>query len=182
MPYLFLLFIIMPIAEIAVLLQVGGAIGGWTTIGIVILTAILGTFMLRQQGMATLKKAQLRMQHGEMPAQQMIEGLLLLIGGVLLLTPGFITDFFGFCTLIPISRQFLARQLAKRSMSAGNIFVGGSAFGSNANVNSRQSSENDPRNRSQTQGPAGGQTGPANGKDRSKGDSSAIEGDYQRLD
>ena len=94
MPYLFLLFIVMPIAEIAVLIQVGGAIGGWTTIGIVILTAVIGTAMLRQQGLATLNKAQMRAQQGEMPAQQLLEGLLLLIGGVLLLTPGFITDFF----------------------------------------------------------------------------------------
>jgi len=129
MPYLFLLFVIMPIAEIAVLIQVGGAIGGWTTIGIVILTAIVGTAMLRQQGLSTLAKAQTRMQAGEMPAQQMLEGLLLLIGGVLLLTPGFITDFFGFCTLIPWSREFLAKQLASRSIAGANIFVGGSSFG-----------------------------------------------------
>lgn len=182
MPYLFLLFVIMPIAEIAVLLQVGGAIGGWTTIGIVILTAVIGTAMLRQQGMATLNKAQLRMQQGEMPAQQMLEGLLLLIGGVLLLTPGFITDFFGFCTLIPISRQFLAKQLAKRTMAGGNIFVGGAGFGPGGPVNPSQNGANDPSNGPQVQVPPGGQPGPADTRSRSKNDSDAIEGDYQRLD
>ncbi|MBX2838952.1 MAG: FxsA family protein, partial [Gammaproteobacteria bacterium] len=87
MPYLFLLFILMPIIEIAVLIQVGRSIGVLLTIAIVIATAILGTAMLRHQGMATLRKAQTRMQSGEMPAQQLLEGLLLVVGGVLLLTP-----------------------------------------------------------------------------------------------
>lgn len=180
MPYLFLLFVLMPIIEIAVLIKVGGAIGGWTTIGIVILTAVIGTFMLRQQGMATLNRAQMRMQQGEMPAQQMIEGLLLLVGGVLLLTPGFITDFFGFCTLIPISRQFLANQLAKRSLSNMNIFVGGSSFGSSAGRGPgahRGAAEKGPGHI-----PPGGQPGTgSSGKSPKKG-GDVIEGDYQRLD
>lgn len=182
MPYLFLLFVIMPIAEIAVLLQVGGAIGGWTTLGIVVLTAIIGTAMLRHQGLATLNKAQQRMNQGEMPAQQMLEGLLLLIGGVLLLTPGFITDFFGFCTLIPISRQFLANQLAKRTIGAGSVFVGGSVFGTGGAANSSHNADTQPPNGPQTQVPPGGQPGAAGTGRRSKTDSDAIEGDYQRLD
>ncbi len=177
MPYLFLLFIIVPIMEIAVLIQVGGAIGGWTTIGIVILTAIIGTYMLRQQGVATLAKAQQRMRSGEMPAQQMLEGVLLLIGGVLLLTPGFITDFFGFCTLVPISRQFLANKLASGAMSNMNVVVGGS------------SSVNQAGGR-----PTGGPTSEPGGtpgaqpqeQKRSKnepgGDPNVIEGDYRHLD
>lgn len=169
MPYLFLLFVIMPIVEIAVLIKVGGAIGGWTTIGIVILTAVVGTAMLRQQGLATLNKAQSRMQSGEMPAQQLLEGLLLLIGGVLLLTPGFITDFFGFCTLIPISREFLARQLASRSMANMNVFVGGSINpGSRAGPGARpiHGAKIDPTQPQKTQ---------------SK-DSNVIDGDYRRID
>ena len=182
MPYLFLLFVIMPIAEIAVLLQVGGAIGGWTTIGIVILTAIIGTAMLRQQGVATLNKAQQRMQQGEMPAQQMLEGLLLLIGGVLLLTPGFITDFFGFLTLVPVSREFLAKKLAARSIGGVNVFVGGSPFGPGANANPNQGDASSPQNGPHAQVPLGGQPGPAGPKNRSNNDGDAIEGDYQRLD
>lgn len=176
MPYLFLLFVLMPIVEIAVLIQVGGAIGGWTTIGIVILTAVIGTVMLRQQGMATLGKAQQRMAAGEMPAQQMLEGLLLLIGGILLLTPGFITDFFGFCTLFPWSREFLAKKLASKSMAGAGIFVGGTPF----------SNQPGP-------GPTGGTPGPRPERNRtgtsqsgtperpSKG-GDVIDGDYERLD
>lgn len=182
MPYLFLLFVIMPIAEIAVLLKVGGAIGGWTTIGIVILTAIIGTAMLRQQGMATLNKAQQRAQKGEMPAQQLLEGLLLLIGGVLLLTPGFITDFFGFCTLIPISREFLAKKLAERSMGNLNIFVGGSPFGSGTTAGPGQNNVGDASKGPQTQVPPGGQPGTTASQKPSKTSGDVIEGDYQHLD
>lgn len=124
MPFLFLLFIVMPIMEIFLLIQVSHAIGGITTILIVIGTAILGTAMLKRQGMATLAKAQNRMQSGEMPAQQLLEGLLLVIGGVLLLTPGFVTDFFGFLCLIPPTREYLANQLARRSVGNLGVFVG----------------------------------------------------------
>jgi len=173
MPYLFILFIVMPIVEIAVLIQVGGAIGGWTTIGIVILTAIIGTAMLRQQGIATLNKAQLRMRNGEMPAQQMIEGLLLLIGGVLLLTPGFITDFFGFCTLFPVSRRYLAAKLSAGVLSNMNVFVGGSRVTGRDGMRSRQGqqdADSDLRSRKFRQNGAAG------------GDPNVIEGDYDRLD
>jgi len=182
MPYLFILFVVMPIAEIAVLIQVGGAIGGWTTIGIVILTAIIGTAMLRQQGIATLNKAQLRMQNGEMPAQQMLEGMLLLIGGVLLLTPGFITDFFGFLTLIPVSRRYLAAKLSAGALSNMNIFVGGSQVTGRDGVHgrshqspngmpgSRNGADSDVRSRRHRQNGAAG------------GDPDVIEGDYDRLD
>ncbi len=168
MPYLFLLFIIMPIVEIAVLIKVGGAIGGWTTIGIVILTAFVGTFMLRQQGMATLNKAQLRMQQGEMPALQMLEGLLLLIGGVLLLTPGFITDAIGFCTLVPVTRRFLAKKLANNSLSNMNVFVGGASVGgTGGNPGAR---------------PSQAGSGPAQAAGSGKKDPDVIEGDYRRVD
>jgi len=182
MPYLFILFVAMPIAEIAVLIKVGGAIGGWTTIGIVILTAIIGTAMLRQQGIATLNKAQQRMQKGEMPAQQMMEGLLLLIGGVLLLTPGFITDFFGFCTLIPISRRFLANKLSAGALSNMNVFVGGSKVNSGHTQRGHSYHSHG--------GIPGGQNGPKTGagprNQRSNqpagDDPDVIEGDYDRLD
>jgi len=177
MPYLFLLFVIMPIVEIAVLIKVGGAIGGWTTIGIVILTAIVGTAMLRQQGMATLAKAQQRMQGGEMPAQQMLEGLLLLIGGVLLLTPGFITDFFGFCTLVPISREFLAKKLASRSMGNMNVFVGGASINSGQGANPGGST-----GLGGDKGPfTAGSAGTVRRKPGTK-ESNIIDGDYKRLD
>lgn len=116
MPYILLLFVTMPIIEIAVMLKIGDAIGWFTTLGIVILTAVVGTVMLRQQGLATLNKARQRLDGGEMPAQQLLEGMLLLVGGVLLLTPGFVTDTFGFLCLLPPSRQWLASRIARRSV------------------------------------------------------------------
>lgn len=181
MPYFFILFVVMPIAEIAVLIKVGGAIGGLTTIGIVILTAIIGTAMLRQQGMATLNKAQLRMQNGEMPAQQMLEGLLLLIGGVLLLTPGFITDFFGFCTLIPISRQFLAAKLSAGVLSNMNVFVGGSQVNTHSGTHTSSHTPGGvPGGQNGAHGRANQQTGRHN--NAAGGDPDVIEGDYDRLD
>jgi len=115
LPWLFVMFVLMPIVEIAVLLNVGAAIGWVPTILIVILTAILGTFMLRQQGLATMLAARQRMRAGELPAQQIIEGMLLLVGGALLLTPGFVTDTIGFVCLVPLTRQRLARYIVHRS-------------------------------------------------------------------
>lgn len=122
MPYLLLLFIVMPIVEIAVLIRVGGAIGLLPTLLIVILTAVIGANMLRQQGRATLERARSRLGSGEMPAAEIVEGLLLLVGGVLLLTPGFVTDSFGFACLIPASRRWLAARLSARSIG---VVVGG---------------------------------------------------------
>ncbi len=125
MPYALLLFIAMPIIEIAVLLRVGDALGWLPTLAIVVLTAVLGTAMLRQQGLATLNKARQRMAAGEMPAQQLLEGMLLLVGGVLLLTPGFVTDAFGFACLFPWSRRWLAARLAARSTIGLDATLGG---------------------------------------------------------
>lgn len=189
MPYLFLLFVLMPIVEIAVLIQVGQVIGGWTTVGIVIMTAFVGTYMLRQQGIATLAQAQQRMNSGQMPAQQMLEGLFLLIGGLLLLTPGFITDFFGFLCLIPPSRRYLANKLATNGLSGFNVFVGGmgsSATGASARSAGPKSSINSEdydqsvgaNSKSASPGNSSGPAGSA--KPKSGGD--VIEGDYQRLD
>jgi len=115
MRYLLILFIAMPIIEIGVLIRVGGWLGLWTTLAIVILTAVAGTWMLRQQSTSTLMQAQQRLQAGQLPAEQIFEGLLLLVGGVLLLTPGFVTDAVGFACLIPWSRRWLAGQISKRA-------------------------------------------------------------------
>lgn len=122
MPYALLLFVAMPIIEIAVLLRVGSALGWLPTLAIVIITAVLGTAMLRQQGLATLNTARQRLDAGEMPAQQLLEGMMLLIGGVLLLTPGFVTDAFGFACLLPWTRRWLAARIAARTtVSMGGI-------------------------------------------------------------
>ncbi|SEA00381.1 FxsA family protein [Marinobacterium iners] len=114
MRVLFLLFIIIPIIEITVLIQVGQAIGAWYTVGLVLLSAFIGVNMLRHQGLSTLARAQQRMDQGEVPGQEMAEGILLAVGGALLVTPGFVTDVIGFSCLIPAARRALIKPLIGR--------------------------------------------------------------------
>ena len=114
-PAIFVLFIAVPIIEIAVLIKVGGVLGFLPTIGIVILTAVLGTAMLRAQSMSTLATVQSKLNSGELPALQLMEGVALLIGGVLLLTPGFVTDAVGFVCLIPMTRRWIIARILARS-------------------------------------------------------------------
>lgn len=102
-----LLFIVIPILEMWLLIKVGSLIGALPTIGLVFLTAVIGLALLRQQGFNTLVRAQTRMQQGEIPASEMIEGIFLAVGGALLLTPGFFTDTIGFCCLIPGVRHVI---------------------------------------------------------------------------
>ena len=110
---LFLLFAILPIIEIAILINVGEQIGGWYTVAIVIITAFAGAHLVRQQGISTLMQAQQKMQAGTIPGQEMAEGLLLVIAGVLLVTPGFITDGIGFLLSLPMTRPLIAKGLVK---------------------------------------------------------------------
>lgn len=108
---LLFLFITVPLLEIYLLLQVGGYIGAFNTIVLILLTALIGTILLRQQGLATLTRVQQSLDQGRLPAGELVEGLMLLLAGVLLLTPGFFTDVIGFICLIPVLRQFLARHV-----------------------------------------------------------------------
>lgn len=114
MRFLFILFIAVPIVEMVVLIQVGQQIGALWTIALVLLTAFIGINLLRHQGLATLSRANWRMQSGQIPAQEMLEGILLAVGGALLLTPGFVTDSIGFLLLLPFTRQFFASRLMGR--------------------------------------------------------------------
>jgi len=111
--HLLLLFIIIPILEMWVLIQVGNRIGAFYTIGLVLLTALIGINLLRQQGLSTLWRAQQRMNSGQIPVLEMVEGLLLAVGGALLLTPGFVTDGIGFVCLLPGLRQVIVARMAK---------------------------------------------------------------------
>jgi len=113
MPYLVALFITIPIVEMYVLIEVGSALGAVPTIALVFLTAILGLALLRQQGAATLLRAVRRMDQGGLPAQEMLEGMVLAVGGALLLTPGFVTDALGFACLFPPTRRHFLRQLLR---------------------------------------------------------------------
>ncbi len=114
MRFLLLAFIIIPLLEITLLINVGSRIGAWYTVGLVLLSAFIGVNMLRYQGLSTLAKAKQRMDAGQLPAQEMVEGIILAVGGALLITPGFLTDAIGFCCLIPASRRVIAKQLQSR--------------------------------------------------------------------
>ena len=113
---LFLLFLIIPVIEIYLLIQVGGIIGTLPTVGLVVFTAVLGAFLVRQQGLATLLRVQQSMARGELPTTAMFEGVILLLAGALLLTPGFFTDTLGFLALVPPLRRAFVLYMLQRGM------------------------------------------------------------------
>lgn len=113
-PLFAFLFLLVPILEIYFLIQVGSVIGAFPTILLVVGTAVLGGFLLRQQGLSTFMRYQQSLAKGQLPAQEMLEGVLLLIGGVLLMTPGFFTDTLGFLCLLPFTRPWIATWLVRK--------------------------------------------------------------------
>jgi UPF0716 protein FxsA len=113
---LLLMFLVIPLLEIWLLIHVGGYIGAAPTVALVVLTAVVGVTVIRLQGLSTLTRANARIRAGEVPAQEMGEGLILAVAGLLLLTPGFATDAVGFACLIPpVRRRLLAPWLRKFS-------------------------------------------------------------------
>lgn len=126
-PILLFLFIAVPVIEIALFIQVGGVLGVWPTIALVLLTAIVGASLVRSQGLQTLLTVQQRLAQGQLPAQQILEGVMLAVAGVLLLTPGFFTDILGMLVLLPAPRAYFAKQLMSRVV-VGNIHASGSRF------------------------------------------------------
>jgi UPF0716 protein FxsA len=105
---LFLLFITVPLLELYLLIRVGSYFGALPTIGLCLFTAAMGAALLRQQGLETLLRVQTKLQQGEMPATDVIGGLILLFSGVFLLTPGLFTDIIGFICLLPQFRNYVA--------------------------------------------------------------------------
>lgn len=125
----FALFMLVPIIEIIGFMQIGSLIGLWPTLGIVILTAIAGSMLLRHQGMAVLFRTQSLIQEGKIPVDEMIDGICLAIAGALLLTPGFFTDIFGFLLFIPPFRRTLAKSFFKKYiLPRTTIFANGMPF------------------------------------------------------
>jgi UPF0716 protein FxsA len=114
MRYLFLLFIVMPIVEMWLLITVGAEIGALATISLVLLTALIGAQLLREQGFDTLWRGRRKLEEGQLPAQEIIEGIILAVSGALLLTPGFVTDIIGFAGLIPPLRVLFVKQMLRR--------------------------------------------------------------------
>jgi len=155
-----LLFIAIPLIELYGILVVGDAIGALWTVILVILTAVIGVNLLRFQGMSTLAKAQRSMAQGKIPAMEMMEGIALAVAGVLLITPGFITDSIGFLCLIPASRQAIIRYLMTKTTVHKGFNAGSGGFQSD-------DYQQKPRSESETKPPKVGQT---------------LEGEYRRED
>ncbi|MDB2412529.1 FxsA family protein [Litoricolaceae bacterium] len=109
-----LLFMLIPIVEMWILIEVGGWIGALPTIGLVVLTATIGLSLLKQQGLSTLMRARRKMDEGAIPASELVSGVMIAVGGALLLTPGFVTDAVGFALLIPQTRKWLLFKLIDR--------------------------------------------------------------------
>ncbi len=138
MPIVFLIFIVVPIIEMYILIKVGAVIGGLYTIGLVLLTALIGVSLLKKQGLSTFITAQQKMQTGQMPIKEIAEGLMLAVAGALLLTPGFVTDTVGFILLTPVLRQYIAKQVfqtwvknAQQASFTKTTFTSNSQFYSN---------------------------------------------------
>ena len=109
-----IIFMLVPIVEMWILIEVGGWIGALPTIALVVLTATLGLSLLKRQGLSTLLSARRKMDEGSIPASELVSGVMIAVGGALLLTPGFATDAIGFALLIPQTRQWLLFKLIDR--------------------------------------------------------------------
>lgn len=109
-----LLFMLIPFFEMWILIEVGGWIGALPTIGLVVLTAVIGLSLLKQQGLSTLMRARRKIDEGAIPASELVSGVMIAVGGALLLTPGFVTDALGFALLIPQTRKWLLFKLIDR--------------------------------------------------------------------
>jgi UPF0716 protein FxsA len=112
----FILFLVVPFVEIYLLVEIGARIGAPWTILLVVMTAIVGAWLVRVQGLATWRRFQASLARNELPATALVEGLCLLIAGALLLTPGFFTDAVGFACLIPPFRRAMIRRFLRQSI------------------------------------------------------------------
>ena len=110
---LFLLFVITPIVELALLIRLGEAIGFWPTFALVVFTGLLGSTMAKQQGLSVWQKFNARLGSGSLPGTELMDGIIILISGAFLLTPGVLTDVIGFMGLFPVSRAWI-RKLGMR--------------------------------------------------------------------
>ncbi|MCB1509391.1 MAG: FxsA family protein [Hyphomicrobiaceae bacterium] len=158
-----LLFIAVPLIELALLIKLGTWVGVLPTVALVILTAVVGTFVLRQQGLQTMMRLNEMMARGEPPVGPVVEGALLLLAGAFLLTPGILTDSIGFLLLIPPVRQTAASLCLKWLLRHGSIQV--TTFGRRRETSTTSPGTSEPPGRSRQDGP-----GPV------------IEGEFERLD
>ncbi len=154
---LLLLFLLLPIAEIATFIEVGDWIGAGPTVGLVILSAILGSVLIRWQGLSVLKRAQAAAERGESPVGAVFEGFCVVVAGLLLIIPGFLTDIVGILLFVRPIRNALGRWLFDRMKGVASYQMGGRTWSSG--------------------GPAGPQGGPAH-----RPPPGVIDVDYQEVD
>ena len=139
---LFPIFVVVTLAEIYVLVSVGKAIGGLSTVLLVVITAFIGSSLLRQQGWSTMAKAQQSMSEGRTPAMEMMEGVVILVSGILLLTPGFLTDALGLLGLMPWSRSYFINHFLEKN--AERVFKQrNSVFINRTNSSEKKSNKDD---------------------------------------
>lgn len=110
---LFLIFTIVPVVELYLIIEVGSRIGALNTISLVIVTAAVGAYMVKLEGLGVMARLQRNMQDGVFPAEELLDGMLLLVAGALLLTPGFLTDVFGFLAVFPLTRGLIKKVVKK---------------------------------------------------------------------
>jgi len=114
MPWLLLLFVVLPAVELALLIEVGSRIGTASTLGLIAATGVVGAALARRQGLQVLQRLQHETQAGQMPAGPLLDGVLILVAGALLVTPGILTDAFGFLCLVPAFRRLVKAGMRRR--------------------------------------------------------------------
>lgn len=172
---MFLIFILVPLVELALLIKLGSVMGFWPTFAIVILTAVIGTSVLRQQGFRTMVRLNEAMARGEPPVKPVIDGAFILLAGAFLLTPGLITDTVGLLLLIPAVRNFVGAWSLKHLLARGGLSATGFGWSTTGDTKSRTRAE-------RPEGPST-QSGPGPDKPRGQpGDGPIIEGEFERLD
>lgn len=111
---LFLLFIVVPVVELAIIIQVGSWIGVWPTIALLVAVSVLGTWLVRREGMRAWTAFRMAMAQGRVPTTEVVDGALVLFGGALLLTPGFLSDILGLTLVVPPTRRAIGRVIRAR--------------------------------------------------------------------
>lgn len=171
---MFLIFILVPLVELALLIKLGTVMGFWPTFAIVILTAVIGTSVLRHQGFRTMVRLNEAMARGEPPVKPVIDGAFVLLAGAFLLTPGLITDTVGLLLLIPAVRDHVAAWSLKYLLTRGGLSATGFGW-----------STGDTKGRTNAKRPEGPRTQSGPGPDKPRGepgDGPIIEGEFERLD
>lgn len=120
---LLLLFVVVPVAEIWFIIQVGHAIGGWETVGLLVLMSVLGTWLVKREGARAWGAFQLAMKEGRVPAKETADGAMVILGGALLLTPGFLTDVVGLLCILPPTRAILRKALLRFALRHNPVYT-----------------------------------------------------------